>query len=49
MLAQMLSYTVLAIARFASGQWQREHRVTEDIQGTPIHSLGIAPATAAVL
>jgi heme A synthase len=48
-LAQISFCTVVAIAHFTSAWWQREHPVTEDIQGTPIHSSWIATATAALL
>jgi hypothetical protein len=48
-LAQVFFCTVVAIALFTSAWWQHERAVALDIQGIPIHLLGIATATAALL
>jgi hypothetical protein len=41
--------TVVAIALFTSAWWQNERAVALDILGIPIHLLGVATATAALL
>jgi heme a synthase len=48
-LAQIFFCTVVSIALFTSGWWQRERPVAVDAQGTAIHTLGMATAGATLL
>jgi cytochrome c oxidase assembly protein subunit 15 len=48
-LAQIFFCTVVSIALFTSGWWQRERPIAVDGQGTAIHSLGVATAGATLL
>jgi cytochrome c oxidase assembly protein subunit 15 len=48
-LAQIFFCTVVSIALFTSGWWQRARPLAVDAQGTSIHSLGIATAAATLV